>query len=193
MKLYGYTLDKAGIPIVGASVELKDERFQTVCEAISGEDGYFEIHAEDRQYPFLTVVKDYAVNYLEFWCQNLDLRQDLRIDASFDKLEIYGLHVFSVKGGFNACMVYFRPMSLVKALAGETDIAPDIQKIQVKLDGKEARILCTNPVKEFAGGSERNAYLLHVENPNADRKWNRLDVEIWDAEGHFGAAAIFHE
>ncbi len=64
----------------------------------------------------LTAVKDYAVHYLEYWCQNISLESPMTLDVSFDQLEIYGLHAFMVKGGGNSLMVYFRPMSLSKFL-----------------------------------------------------------------------------
>ena len=185
MKLFGYTLDKNGVPIAGAAVEIKDEGFKTLYSAESNDDGYYEIEAGEAVYPFVVAVKDYGVSCLEFWCQNVDLRQELRLDARFETLEIYGLHPFPVKGGLNALMVYFRPMSLAKFQAGETDIAPDLREIRVELDGEDARILVTNRVKESIGDSELTAYLIQVENPNTGREWNRLDLEVLDQDGHF--------
>lgn len=192
MKLFGYTLDKNRIPIAGAMVQVKDERFQTLYSAESDEQGYYEIHAADGIYPFVIAVKDYAVNNLEYWCQNVDLRQDQRLDMPFDKLEVYGLHGFFVKGGQNALMVYFRPMSLAKFQAGEADIAPTIESIKATLDGVDAKVLVTNEVKESIGDGELTAYLIHIENPRTQREWNRLDLEIWDQAENFGAATIFH-
>lgn len=191
MKLFGYTLDKNKTPVTGAMVLLKDDRFQTLYETESDESGYYEISAADGVYPFVIAVKDYAVNNLEYWCQNIDLRQDRRLDMPFDKLEVYGLHGFFVKGGLNALMVYFRPMSLAKFQAGETDIAPDIERIKATMDGAEAKILVVNEVKESTGDGDLTAYLIQIENPKTQREWNRLDLEIWDQTGHFGVATIF--
>lgn len=114
MKLFGYTLDKNRSPISGAMVEVKDERFQTLYSAERDDNGYYEINATDGVYSFVIAVKDYGVNNLEYWCQNIDLHQNQRLDMPFDKLEVYGLHGFFVKGGLNALMAYFRPMNLVK-------------------------------------------------------------------------------
>ena len=192
MKLSGYTVDKQKTPVADVMVEVKDDRFQTLYRTASDENGYYEIEAAEAVYPFVIAVKDYGVNNLEYWCQNLDLRQDQRLDMAFDKLEIYGLHAFAVKGGLNALMVYFCPMSLAKFQAGEANIAPEIADVKVRIDGAAVGVLITNEVKESIGDGEMTAYLVHVENPNADRQWKRLDLELWDQAGNFGAATIFN-
>ena len=192
MKLFGYTLDKNRTPVAGAMVLVKDERFQNLYETESDENGYYEIEAADAVYPFVIAVKDYAVHNLEYWCQNLDLRQDRRLDMAFDKVEVYGLHAFAVNGGLNALMVYFRPMSLAKFQAGEADITPEIGEMKVTLDGVAVEVLVTNEVKESVGDGEVTAYLIHVENANTERQWSCLDLEIWDRDGNFGAATIFN-
>ena len=190
MRLFGYTLDKYGIPVAGATVELKDAEFHTLHHVLSDESGYYEIEAEDKKYPFLIAVKEYAVKNLEFWCQNLDLTVDRQLDMRIDTLEVYGLHVFPVKGGRKALMVYFRPMSLSRFLMHEADIAPGLKKVRTVLDGEVVQVLVTNEVKESIGDSCMTAYLIQIDNPG-DSKWKRLDVEIWDQDGHYGAATIF--
>ena len=192
MKLFGYARSKDSQPISGAVVEIKDTDFQTLYWTESDEQGFYQIDAANAVYPFVAAVKDCGVRYLEYWCQNLDLNQDQRLDVKFDTLEIYGLHPFWIKGGLNALMVYFRPMSLDKFQKGERDIAPEVDHIQVTLDGKTAEILVRNQVRESIGEQELTAYLLHVANPNVQRTWNRLDVELWDVEGNYAAATIFN-
>lgn len=192
MKLSGYTLGKDGQPICGAVVEIKNADFQTLYRTESDELGFYQIDAANAVYPFVAAVKEYGVRYLEYWCQNLDLNQDRRLDVRFDTLEIYGLHAFCVKGGLNALMVYFRPMSLDKFRAGEADIAPELNRIKITIDGADAKVLVTNPVHESIGDQELTAYLLHVSNPNTERTWNRLDLELWDPSGNYGAATIFN-
>ena len=191
MRLFGYTCGKDGQPICGAVVEIKDTNFQTLYRTESDEHGFYQIDVANAVYPFVAAVKDYGVRYLEYWCQNLDLNQDQRLDVRFDTLEIYGLHPFWIKGGLNALMVYFRPMSLDKFQKGERDIAPELECIQVTLDGKAAEILVHNQVRESIGDRELTAYLIHVSNPNEQRRWNRLDLELWDSKGNYGAATFF--
>lgn len=153
--------------------------------------GFYFLEVPGGRYPFVTIVKAYAEEYLEYWCHDIDLSQDRTLDAAIDKLEVYGLHVFVVKGAYNALMVYFRPMSLVKYQRGESDIAPDLRRIRVRVDDTEAEILQRSEVKESNGAVGMTAYLLQVANPNGDGAWDRLDVEVTDVEGNRGAATIF--
>lgn len=188
--LRGTVRDKHGMPVSGALVELKDNSFQTVCSAVSDDNGQYTLNAEKGVYPFLAAVKDYAVDNLEYWCQNLDLRQELQLDICFDKLELYGLHAFRVKGGQNPLMVYFRPMSLTKFRAGLEDISPEIGTLEARIDGQPVPVLRKNPVKELAGEQEMTAYLLQLEAQSED--WKKLELYLWDTEGNFGMAGIFN-
>ena len=95
MILEGYVTDKNKSPIANALIEVKGESFITLFRAESNESGYYKLDIPAGKYPFLTAVKDYGVNYLEYWCQNITLQNDMSLDVSFDKLEIYGLHEFS--------------------------------------------------------------------------------------------------
>lgn len=188
--LWGTVCDKEGNPIPGARVELKNENFGTLLSAVSDDEGNYTLDAEAGVYPFLIAVKDYAVNNLEYWCQNLDLRQDIRLDIRFDKLELYGLHAFHVRGGLNPLLAYFRPMSLEKFLRGEKDIAPDIDTIEARLDGEPVSVLNRNPVKEMADGEEMSAWLVQLDAKNLN--WKKLELSVWDTAGNFGMATIFN-
>ena len=192
MRIEGYVTDKNKSPIANALVEVKGENFVTLFSTESKEDGHYVLDIPAGQYPFLTAVKDYGVSYLEYWCQNISLQADISLDISFDKLEVYGLHVFSVKGAGNSLMAYFRPMSLPKFQQGVQDIAPENIAIKVRIDGQEMRIININLVKEFAGGRELSAYLIQVETRESDILWHRFDLQITDADNHYGAATIYN-
>ena len=192
MKIEGYVTDKNKAPIANALIEVKGESFVTLFSTESKEDGYYVLDIPKGQYPFLTAVRDYGVNYLEYWCQNISLQADMSLDVSFDKLEIYGLHVFSVKGAGNSLMAYFRPMSLPKFQQGMQDIAPKDIVIKVSIDNQEMRVIKTNLVKEFAGGRELSAYLIQIETSESNIPWNRFDLQITDADGDYGAATIYN-
>lgn len=192
MKIEGYVTDKGNAPIVNALVEIKGEDFVTLFSTESQADGYYVLDIPTGKYPFLTAVKDYGVNYLEYWCQNISLQADMSLNMSFDKLEIYGLHVFSVKGAGNSLMVYFRPMSLPKFQQGKQDIAPDGIVIKAAIDNQELRVINTNMVKEFAGGRELTAYLVQVETSEGNIPWHKFDLEITDVDNHYGAATIYN-
>ena len=192
MILDGYVTDKNKLPIANALVEIKGENFVTLFSTESKEDGYYVLDIPKGQYPFLTAVKDYGVNYLEYWCQNISLQADMSLNVSFDKLEIYGLHAFSVKGAGNSLMVYFRPMSLPKFQQSVLDIAPEDIVIKATIDNQEMRVINTNVVKEFAGGRELTAYLIQVETGERNIPWHKLDLQIADIDNHYGAATIFN-
>ena len=124
MLLSGFITDKNQAPIANAAVELKDKNFETLYQTLSDERGRYQLDVPPDCYPFLTAVKEYAVHYLEYWCQDIPLTKPLSLDVSFDRLEVYGLHVFPVKGAGNGLMAYFRPMSLDKYQRGEKGTLP---------------------------------------------------------------------
>ena len=192
MILEGYVTDKNKSPIANALIEVKGESFITLFRAESNESGYYKLDIPAGKYPFLTAVKDYGVNYLEYWCQNITLQNDMSLDVSFDKLEIYGLHVFSIKGAGNSLMAYFRPMSLPKFQQGARDIAPEDITIKVVIDNREMPVIMTNLVKEFAGDREMSAFLIQVETTESNMLWHKFDLQIVDKDNHYGAATIFN-
>lgn len=192
MIIEGYVTDKNKSPIANALIEVKGESFITLFHAESNESGYYKLDIPAGKYPFLTAVKDYGVNYLEYWCQNIILQNDMSLDVSFDKLEIYGLHVFSIKGAGNSLMAYFRPMSLPKFQQGAQDIAPEDITIKVIIDNREMPVIGTNLVKEFAGDREMSAFLIQVKTTESNMLWHKFDLQIVDKDNHYGAATIFN-
>lgn len=190
----GRITNKFGDPVHKAMVALMNKDFEKVYEVYSNEDGKYEIQAKKDSYPYLIAVKDYGVDYLEFWCQEIELHENLTIDASIDKLEVYGLHVFMIHGAYPALMVYFRPMSLEKYLKKERDICPDIADIEVKINGVISEIYEQNMVKEFCGEAQHmKAFLLHISIPEAGLTSdnNYLTLQITDKNHHLGQAGIF--
>lgn len=192
MIIEGYVTDKNGVPIANASVEVKGENFITLFSAESDAAGHYKLDIPAGRYPFLIAVKDYGVNCLEYWCQNIFLQKDMSLDVSFDKLELYGLHVFPVKGAGNGLMAYFRPMSLPKFQQGAQDIVPENITAKVRIDDQETPVINMNLVKEFAGDHEMSAYLIQTGTPKGSVSWKRFDLHITDADGHYGAATIFN-
>ena len=192
MILEGYVTDKNKSPVANAHIEVKGEDFITLFSAESNESGYYKLDMPAGKYPFLTAVKDYGVNYLEYWCQNITLQNDMSLDVSFDKLEIYGLHVFEVKGAGNSLMAYFRPMSLPKFRQGVQDIAPEDITIKVVIDNREMPVITINSVKEFAGDREMSAFLIQDETAESNMLWHKFDLQIVDKDSNYGAATIFN-
>lgn len=173
-------------------MELKDKNFETLYQTLSDERGRYQLDVPPGCYPFLTAVKEYAVQYLEYWCQDIPLTKPLSLDVSFDRLEVYGLHAFAVKGAGNGWMAYCRPMSLDKFQQGKQDLAPGGLSFTALLDGSPAPILQVSPVKEVAGGQEMTAYLVQIQAPSGGTVWNKCELQVQDQDGNYGAAAIFH-
>jgi hypothetical protein len=175
-------------------VALMDKDFDKIYEVYTDEYGKYEIQAKKGTYPYLIAVKDYGVEFLEFWCQDIELKENLVIDASIDKLEVYGVKVFKVDGAYPGLMVYFRPMSLEKFLENERDICPDIADIEVKINGEISEIFERNEVKEYGGDLEHmKAYLLHISIPKEGLKAkdNYLSLQIIDRNENLGQAGFF--
>ncbi len=191
MILSGYTKDRDGKTLPGVLIEIKDEGFHTQYRTWSDAEGRYTLEAPAGTYPFLTAVRDYGESYLEYWGQNIPLTQDRELDIRIDTLEIYGLHVFAVKGAYPSLMVYFRPMSLQKFRCGDADICPDIQKLRVSVNDREVAVLMQNPIREFTGDGTLTACLLQIALPK-ETTWNRLDVELWDTHNAYGAATVFN-
>ncbi len=62
MILEGYVTDKNKSPVANALIEVKGEDFITLFSAESNESGYYKLDMPAGKYPFLTAVKDYAIN-----------------------------------------------------------------------------------------------------------------------------------
>ena len=177
------------------SIEIKNEKFETMYQTLSDKSGKFELCVPDGSYPFLTAVCDYGGQYLEYWAQNVPAQRELELHIRIDTLEVYGLHAFTVKGAANALSIYFRPMSLEKFKIGEADIAPVLKEnnITVAVNGRESKVHVVNPVREYIG-EERGyltAYLIQSSIPEGIQDWERVDITICDSEKHIGCATLF--
>ncbi len=196
--IYGKIKNKYGEPIDNAIVGIKNKDFEDLHTTYTDENGNYQFEIENKNYPYLYAVKDYAVNNLEFWCQDIDLSDDndIEINVMIDKLEIYGLKVFKIDGAYPALMIYFRPMSLDKHLQGISDIFPSIERFEIKINDIISDIYITNTVEEFIGNGETlKSYLLHVSLPEEGLKEvaNYLSVQIVDTDGNLGQAATYFE
>lgn len=190
----GKITNKFGDPIESAIVALKNKKFEDLYTTNTNEDGNYELDVENREYPYLYAVKGYAVDNLEFWCQDIKLKENIEINASIDKLEIYGLKSFKIDGGYPSIMIYFRPMSLVEHLKGNSDIFPDLDSIEVKINNEKCEIYLINQVEELAGNGERmKACLLNISMPTYGLKEsdNYLFVQIIDVDGNLGQASTY--
>lgn len=195
-KITGVITDIEGNRMEEVLVLLKNDKFRDIATTMTNKDGEYEIEVENGNYPFLMAVREYKENYLEYWCQNIPVSEkEVVLSASIDKLEIYGLHCFRIKGAYPALTVYFRPMSLVKVLNDESDIAPNMKKdsLKVSINGEEVEVYNLNKVEEFGRDGSLTGFLMQVSLPNQWRpdSENFLDIQIRDLDGYFGQASTF--
>lgn len=188
----GSVKNKFGVALTDVVVELKKDDFETVYSAKSDENGYFTIEGDGKVYPYLTAVKEYGTEYLEYWCRNINSSEEIELDIIIDKLEVYGLSAFTVGGGYDSVMVYFRPMSLPRFKNGDANICPDINKICAMIDGKESEVLVHNIVKEYIGESEMDAYLIQIKKSDntCSEDWKCIDIKIIDNDVNVGMAKL---
>jgi hypothetical protein len=195
MLITGIISNKNGERLNDVYVALMDSQFEEVVSTLTDKNGEYCLVAQDNYYPFMIAVKEYKENYLEFWCQNISMTKDININASIDKLEIYGLHCFRICGAYPALTVYFRPMSLEKYKKGESDLTPNItdDSVKVSINKEDVKILKINRVEEYCGEDIMSAYLMQVSLPEVllHKNENLLDVQILDLDGLSGQASIF--
>lgn len=190
----GIVCDKNGSPLQGVTVELKNDKFETVLSADTDKAGQFAIETDKEAfYPYLTAVRDYAEEYLEYWCRNIKGDADIELNIRIDKLEVYGTNAFVIGGGYDSVLVYFRPMSLIKFKNGEENICPDITDIDVTIDGERAEVLEKNLVKESIGEEEMDAYLIQVKKTGDElsASWKTIELQIVDSDGNIGMAKTY--
>jgi Carboxypeptidase regulatory-like domain len=209
--IYGRVTDFRGQPIEGASVELKDSRFETVAKAVSGKDGRYSLTAAKGQYMALLAVKDYQVRFLEYWAWAVPAESDLEINPRFDRLEVYALNAWRPQGGYPSYQIYFRPMSLSRVIKKVTeaggmenlgkfpllDIAPELtaKDILVTIDGRAVKILKVNKVREAADPSQDMiGYVIQTDLPENKKagEYSFITITLTDGEtGEMGEGSVF--
>ena len=96
------------------------------------------------------------------------------------------MNCFQIKCPLPTLSVYFRPMSLTRHLRKEKDIAPELEKenIRVTINGAAAEVLVINRVKEYAGKDGfLSGYLLQADTSKiflSER--NVLFLQVYDKE-----------
>jgi hypothetical protein len=211
LKIFGRVTDFENQPIKGASVFLKDAKFEDVATAKSDDEGRYIITAPKGRYMALVAVKQYMVKYLEYWAWNVPLDQDLEINPRFHRMEVYAINAWRPQGGYPSYQIYFRPMSLSMTMDGikeaggmanfqklpVIDIAPDlgIDDIKVVIDEQRVNILEVNRVRESAGEKQHMfGYLIHVALPDKkpDKSYSVITITLTDpVTGDKGEGCLF--
>jgi len=211
VKVSGRVTDFRNQPIEEASVELKNSRFETVAEAVSGKDGSYSLAAPRGNYMALAAVKDYQTKSLEYWAWGVPLNRDLEINPRFDRLEVYAINAWRPQGAYPSYQIYFRPMSLTRVAKKVTeaggmdnlgklpllDIAPDltVKDIAVTIDGEIVKVREVNKVREAAGpNQDLFGYIIQTDLPGkktAD-EYSIITITLTDPEtGEMGEGCLF--
>ena len=211
IRIHGTVADFNGNPISGASVELKKNAFKGAHGCLSDDQGRYELSAEEGRYVALAAIvpKDYRRTRLEYWAWNVPAHRDLEINPRYDALEIYAMNAWIPQGALPSLQIYFRPMSLKRALdqggleelrkMRVVDIAPDLtpEDIQVRIGEAPVPALEVNKVREAGpGGQAIFAYLIQTPLPEkrpAHDIW-RITLTAKDPEtGEMGENLLFWE
>ncbi|MBN1224950.1 MAG: carboxypeptidase regulatory-like domain-containing protein [Candidatus Aminicenantes bacterium] len=207
----GRVSDFEGQPIEGASVFLKDDRFNDIATAISDKDGVYSMTVPKGRYMSLVAVKDYQVKYLEYWAWSVPAFKDLKINPRFDRMEVYAMNAWRPQGAYPSYQIYFRPMSLSMAKTAiekaggmeklnalpVIDIAPKLEKdnIEVTIDNRHVQILEINRVREASGSNQYMfGYLIQVALPEKteDDTYSVITITLSDPEtGEKGEGCLF--
>jgi hypothetical protein len=196
MKLYGTVTDFGGRPLEGAEVRVDGRDFRAyVTYALTDEHGRYELDLAPGTYLDVWICRDYKEKMLEYWAWHVPMEGDRELNARVHRLEVYGLNAFWPRQRATL-MVFFRPMSLTRALAwqsgnpnqpGAIDIVPRLgaEDIEITIDGRPAPLLCVNKVREEAPPNNyMDAYLVHVQADGiyATDAYRKIDVTIVDRE-----------
>lgn len=189
----GQVMDKNHQPVEGANVIVMNRDFEPIYYTLTDAEGRYSLEMPNGEYPFFLAVKDYKENFLEYWCNDIHLQGKLELCCQIDKLEIYGINLFEVKGAAPALTIYFRPMSLEKALMNAEDIAPDIteQSLSCLVNGERCDLLMMNQVKEYTQDGPMTAYLIQISKPRNMAARNKLDIILKDIQGNIGMGSLF--
>jgi hypothetical protein len=210
-EISGRVTDFENQPIKGASVFLKDSKFEDVATAESDEGGRYSITAPKGRYMALVAIKDYMTKYLEYWAWNVPADQDLEINPHFNRMEVYAINAWRPQGAYPSYQIYFRPMSLSMTTAKikeagsmsdfqklpVMDIAPDLgtDDIEVSIDEQRVKILQINRVREAAGENQHMfGYLVQVSLPEeeSDKAYSVITITLTDpVTGDKGEGRLF--
>lgn len=211
VRVFGRVTDFEGRPIDGASVFIKDARFNNVAETISDSSGRYSVEVPKGRHLALLAVKDYQVRFLEYWAWNVPAVRDLEINPRIDRLEVYAINAWRPQGAYPSYQIYFRPMGLTAVTeqimeAGSMeefnklpllDIAPELSRndIEVTIDGEAVAVLELNKVRESAGpGQAMFGYLIQVELPKkqAESDYSLITITLTDPKtGDKGEGSLF--
>lgn len=193
IKIFGKLTDFDGKAIADGIVSIDDAQFNAVYTTNTDEYGNYSLEVEKGIYMAIVAVKDHGVSKLEYWGWNLYAFEDTEINMRIDGLEIYAINAFMIQRSQpnTSMMIYFRPMSLKRALrvteekngSNEIiDISPNLNEddIEIKLNEQLVSILGINRIIEKAVESHQKVigYLMQVSIPEIESKQEYIKIHI---------------
>ena len=199
IELSGKVTDFNNRPIDSVVIRVKNKNFDNLYETLSDENGNYSLKIKKGLYYSLYAIKekDYGISRLEYWAWNIPMIKDLEINPQYNRMEVYGIHVFEPKATpYNYYRIYFRPMSLTKyqrideIQTGDTiDIAPKKltqNDLNVKINNVKVKILTIDKVIEYAKTNYFFAYEIEVEKPKIEslkeiekvKGYDKITIEI---------------
>jgi len=193
VRLFGTVTDFNNEPIDSVLIRVKNKNFENLYETLSDKNGDYSLQVKKGIYFSIYAIKekDYGKSKLEYWAWNIPIIQNLEINPQYDKMEVYGIHVFEPKlAPYETYRIYFRPMSLSKSQRikeiqkGDTlDIAPKRltkNDLKVKVNNVYAEIMTIDKVIKYANSNYIYAYEIEVIKPKQRSLKNTENVNEYD-------------
>jgi hypothetical protein len=190
-RVSGTLTDFNGKPLAGGEVHFQDKNFKNIVSVITNEMGEFSALLPEKQYNSIFACKDYAKNYLEYWHWNFKPKENDFLDIKIDGLELYGMKVWSTEPTYKSLIIYFRPMSLKRALAIKkldkkqaNPVTAELRMdgITAMVDGKNVEIFGMNKMKEFMSKDQNmEAYTVQISTKNLTNSPQRVCLTLTDA------------
>lgn len=191
-RLYGTVRFFDGSPVRFPLVTtLMYRRSSFFISAVGDENGNYEIFLPEKTSSIAIFDKDYSKSNLECWIYEADLKEDLRLDARLDKIEVFRLHAWP---GEMKLYIHFIPMSITRvnetkrkgakdeiSIASTPEVWPDLKKedIRVFIGEKQTPITMFKKVPDITRLKDtdvpRPGYILSV---NAGFQGKVVRVEI---------------
>lgn len=192
-KLKGTITYKDGSPVKSCDIILMDEKFKEIYKTYTDKSGNYELIVETGTYKHFVAVKDYKSKNLEYWSGNIPIYEDKVIDATIDRLEIYGLHTFFVEGSKNKnLLIYCRPMTLDALYQENPKYMPNIKDISIKVNGSTVSIIDYQTILEDKELSLEGLLInVAIEEDLLDENFNLLEIQITSTEDDLGQASVF--
>jgi hypothetical protein len=178
IEVTGTVVDFNNVPIEGASVQFKNEKFTDLEAATTNARGEFHVRLPNRRYTVFAV-RDYGKNYLEYWHWNYQPSPEKPLRIKIDGIELYGMKAWTAGSTeLPSLVVYFRPMSLQRwkdagspgkdelPKSGHINIAPHFtaNDVTATLNSAPLEILGLNSVKEYVKSDlSIQAFLIHLK------------------------------